>query len=116
TNYNGPLASDPARLIRPRGYGRSRRRSRRLERGAVRHLALAHIFPQSDEEFSRQCYDRDPALSSALFADAVGKPATQCGPRLVTQPEPGQLDHRRSQARIARLRDSLFSLDAAAEP
>src|SRR5208337_4443750 len=47
-------------------------------------------------------------------ADPRLKPAAQRRVRLVTQPEPGKLDHGLAQAAIARLRDALIPFDAPA--
>src|SRR4051794_11771440 len=110
---------DPARLIRPRGCACSlaqRRRSARLQHRAVRHLAVGQVAPEGDEKFPRQGHDGRPAVPTAAGTDPLAEPPAQGGLGLVTQPEPGELDHRRGQARVARLRDALLAPDAAAQP
>src|SRR5208283_3106109 len=90
--------------------------SGRLEHGALRNDALGDIAPQGDEEFAGQRDDGDPADPSLRGADPRLKPAAQRRVRLVTQPEPGKLDHCLAQAAIARLRDALIPFDAPALP
>src|SRR6516225_6355936 len=91
-------------------------RSGRLEHDALGNDALSDIAPQGDEQFAGQRDDGDPADPSLRGADPRPKPAAQRRVRLVTQPEPGKLDHGFAQAAIARLRDALIPFDAAALP
>src|SRR5271166_4877572 len=77
---------------------------------------LGDIAPQGDEEFAGQRDDGDPADPSLRGADSRLKPVAQRRVRLVTQPEPGKLDHGFAQAAIARLRDALIPFDATALP
>ena len=89
---------------------------KRLEHGALGNDALGDIAPQGDEQFAGQRHDGDPADLSLPGADPRLKPAAQRRVRLVTQPEPSQLDHGLAQAAVARLRDALIPFDAAALP
>src|SRR5271166_6301753 len=58
-----------------------------------RSRAKADQRLQGDEEFAGQRDDGDPADPSLRGADPRLKPAAQRRVRLVTQPEPGKLDH-----------------------
>src|SRR3954447_24430306 len=55
-----------------------------------------------------------PAHPPARRSDAPGEPLADRRSRLVTDPQPGDLDHRLAQPRIARLGDA--AIDAAALP
>src|ERR1700683_2017305 len=83
------------------GAGLSHRSSCRLEHGALGNDALGDITPQGDEEFAGQRDDGDPADASLRGADPRMKPEAQRRVRLVTQPEPGKLNHRLAQAAIS---------------
>src|SRR6202022_2743659 len=71
-----------------------------------------HILPQGHEQLARQ--RNDGGLAAALSMRL--EPARQRRLRLVSQPQPGELDHHTSQPRIAGLGHALLPLDAAAAP
>src|SRR3982074_1532659 len=83
-----------------------------LHRGPLDDDTLGDILPQCHEKLARQRHDR--ALA-ALLASLL-EPACQGRLRLVTYPQPGELDHRGPQPGIAGLRHALLMPDASALP
>src|ERR1700722_20113172 len=84
----------------------------RLHHGPLDDDALGDVLPQGHEKLARQRHDR--ALA-ALLASLL-EPARQGRLRLVTYPQPGDLDHCCPQPRIAGLRHALLVPDASALP
>ena len=83
-----------------------------LHHGPLDDDALGDILPQGHEKLARQRHDRALAALRASLLE----PARQGRLRLVTYPQPGELDHRGPQPRIAGLRHALLVPDAAALP
>src|SRR6266705_4858960 len=83
-----------------------------LHHGPLDDDALGDILPQRHEKLARQRHDRALAALRASLLE----PARQGRLRLVTYPEPGDLDHRGPQSWIAGLRHALLVPDAPALP
>src|SRR5690242_9465088 len=107
---------DPRSLAEPARGWRRLCRSSGLHYGALRHEALGHESPQSHEKLARHGDDRNAPHPAARRPDALDKPAADRRTWLAADPHPGQLQHGRSQARIAGLRDPLVAVDATALP
>src|SRR5262249_59955028 len=75
-----------------------------------------YIFPERDQQLSRQRHDRRLAQTAAITADPFVKPKGERRVRLIAQPQPGELDQRCSQSRISGFGYSLFSIDRSALP
>jgi hypothetical protein len=84
----------------------------RLHHGPLDDDALGDVLPQGHKKLARQRHDRALAALRASLLE----PARQGRPRLVTYPQPGDLDHCGPQPRIAGLRHALLVPDAAALP
>src|ERR1700746_706334 len=80
--------------------------------GPLDDLAPAYKLPQGHKKLARQ---RDDRALAALLAFLL-EPARQGRLRLVPDPQPGELDHRGPQPRIAGLRHALLLPDASALP
>ena len=79
--------------------------------------AGAGEFPQRHEQLAGERDDQPLACGPARHArQAPMKPLRQHRLRLMLQPQPRQLQHFRSQPRIARLRHALLVLDLSASP
>src|SRR5262252_9171170 len=72
--------------------------------------ASCDIFPKCDEKLSRQCRDHDLADPSTFAGDTLLEPMTEQRIRLMSQPQPGQLDHGCPQPRVSRFGDPLFAV------
>src|SRR3954465_1577533 len=83
-----------------------------LHHGSLDDDALGDVLPEGHEQLARQRHDRALAAALAVRLEPLG----QCRLRLVAHPQPGELDHRRSQAWIAGLRHALLALDTATAP
>ena len=90
-----------------------RRRSSRLQHRAFRDDAVSGISPQGDQQFARQRNDQDLLHATLGASQAFPEPFRQCAFRLIAHPQPCQFSHRRAQALVARLADSLLALGAA---
>src|ERR1700674_338078 len=75
-----------------------------------------HIFPERDQQLSRQRHDRCLTQAAAITANSFVKPKGERRVRLITQPQPGELDQRCSQSRISGFGHSLFPIDRSALP
>ena len=104
-----PISSS---LIRPRRKGTSRG----FHCDPVGQHTLGDIFPQRHEEFSRQRGDHDLLHPTSLRTGSFMEPSCKAAIRLMPQPKPGQFDHGRAQAWVARLRDALFAIDRSTSP
>ena len=77
---------------------------------------MVDISREGNEQFAGECYDRDAADPAALGANALAEPTAESTGRLVSHPHPSKLDHCGAQARITRLRDTLFLVNATTLP
>src|SRR5215471_19277973 len=73
--------------------------------------ASCDVFPKCDEKLSRQCRDHDLADPSTFTGDALLEPTAEQGIRLMSLPQPGQLDHGCPQPRVSRFGDPLFAVE-----
>src|SRR5262249_60103698 len=77
---------------------------------------MVDISREGNEQLAGECYDRDAADPAALGANALAEPTAESTGGLVSHPHPGELDHFRTQTRIACFRDPLFVVDASTLP
>jgi len=84
------------------------------ERAAGWDLTRLGEAPEDDQQLARHRDDRDPAGSPLQLADALAEPGGEFASRLITQPEPRQLDKRLSRSPIARTADASVSIHVAA--
>jgi len=78
--------------------------------------AGADVLPESNEQLARQCDDHRLFETAAVAGNALLEPESERRVGLVAQPQPGELDHRRSQTRISGFRYALLTIDIAALP
>src|SRR5271165_1209130 len=108
---------DPPELIRPR----------KIEKGKLlfsggRYLGSfqdnpgGHIFPEGDQQLSRQGNNQHFPNSATIELYALMKPQGQYRSGLMPYPQPGELDHGCSQPRVSSFGDALFVSDASAPP
>src|SRR5271157_1371890 len=83
---------------------------------AFNHDSGAHIFPERDQQLSRQRHDRRLAPTTAAAFHSVLEPESERRARLMAYPKPGDLNHRCSESWVARLRDALLAIDRPALP
>ena len=108
---------DPPELIRPRKIEREK-----LLFSGGRCLSSfqdnpgGHIFPEGDQQLSRQGHDQHFPNSTTIELYALMKPQGQCRTRLMPYPQPGELNHRCSQPRVSGFGDALFVRDGSAPP
>ena len=109
---------DPPGLIRSRKmteFGKSVSSSGR-HRGTFDHDTGGYIFPERDEQFSRQRHDCRLTQAAAITADSFVEPKGKRRVRLIAQPQPGELDQCCSQSRISGFGQSLFPIDRSTLP
>src|SRR3954471_6769000 len=87
-----------------------------LEDGSLNQNASRRILPKRDQQLARQGDDHRLAETAARALDPRAEPQGQRGLRLMPQPQPGDLDHDRSQPGIAGLGDALVPVDRSALP
>lgn len=108
---------DPPELIRPRKMkGGKRLFSRGRCLGSFQHNPGGHIFPEGDQQLSRQGNDQHFADSATIELYALMKPQAQHRTGLMPYPQPGELDHGCSQPRVSGFGDALFVRDGSAPP
>src|SRR6516165_7425058 len=61
---------------------------------AFDHDSSAHIFPERDQQLSRQRHDRRLSPTTAVAFDSVLEPESEYRGRLMAYPKPGELNHR----------------------
>ena len=72
-------------------------------RRTINQDPVHRVLPQGDEQLSGHCHDRCLFATAAVALDTLAEPDAECRAGLVSQPEPGQLDQCRSQARVSSL-------------
>jgi len=87
-----------------------------LHQGSLDHHICSCVFPQRDKQFASERHDRRLPETAAVVLHPFLEPAGKRRARLIPGPEPGQLDHGRSQAAIAGLGDALLLSDRSALP
>ena len=90
---------DPSGLILSRGLRywltwKTELSSDRPNHCAFDHNSSAHIFPECDQQLSRQRHDRRLAPTTVVAFDSVLEPEGECRARLMAYPKPGELNHR----------------------
>src|SRR5215212_9788418 len=78
--------------------------------------ASRRILPKCNQQLARQGDDHRLAETTARALDPRAEPQGQRGLRLMPQPQPGNLDHDRSQPGITGLGDALVPMDRSALP
>ena len=84
--------------------------------GSFKDNAGSHIFPEGDQQFSRQGNDQYFPNSATIRLYALIKPQGQYRTGLMPYPQPGELDHGCSQPRVSGFGDALFVSDGSAPP
>src|SRR5271168_4455295 len=90
----GSVRTDPVLWITVLNAWKMGLSSGRPNHCAFDHDSGAHIFPERDQQLSRQRHDRCLAPTTAVAFDSVLKPEGECRARLMAYPKPGELDHR----------------------
>src|SRR6478752_9037789 len=62
--------------------------------GAFDHDPSTHIFPERNQQLSRQRHDRRLAPTTAVTFHSVLEPEGECRAWLMAYPKPGELNHR----------------------
>src|SRR5690606_1314042 len=75
-----------------------------------------HVFPQRDKQFTGKRDDRRLLIPATILHDPCLEPLAERRVRLMAHPEPCNLDKRRSQPGVARLRDSLLTINLPTLP
>ena len=84
--------------------------------GTFDHDTGGYIFPERDQQFSRQRHDCRLTQAAAITANSFAEPKGERRVRLIAQPQPGELDQGCSQPRISGFGHSLFSIDRSTLP
>jgi hypothetical protein len=84
--------------------------------GTFDHDTGGYIFPERDQQFSRQRHDCRLTQAAAITADSFAEPKGERRVRLIAQPQPGELDQCCSQSRISGFGYSLFPIDRSTPP
>jgi hypothetical protein len=84
--------------------------------GSFKDNAGSHIFPEGDQQLSRQGNDQYFPNSATIELYALTKPQGQYRTGLMPYPQPGELDHGCSQPRVSGFGDALFVSDGSAPP
>jgi hypothetical protein len=84
--------------------------------GSFQHNPGGHIFPEGDQQLSRQGNDQHFPNSATIELYALMKPQGQYRTGLMPYPQPGELDHGCSQPRVSGFGDALFVRDGSAPP
>src|SRR5918994_7845559 len=63
-----------------------------LQLRALRHNARLDVAPQGDQELACHSDDRDPPGAARQHPDPLAEPGGQGTPRLVSEPQPRELD------------------------
>src|SRR6476659_2066563 len=84
--------------------------------GSFKDNAGSHIFPEGDQQLSRQGNDQYFPNSATIELYALIKPQGQYRTGLMPYPQPGELDHGCSQPRVSGFGDALFVSDGSAPP
>ena len=105
-----PEPSGPGRLIKGKAF------VFRRCLGPFKDNAGSHIFPEGDQQFSRQGNDQYFPNSATIKLYASIKPQGQYRTGLMPYPQPGELDHGCSQPRVPGFGDALFVSDGSAPP
>src|SRR3954447_25536243 len=79
-----------------------------------RHEAGLYVSPDRDQQLTSESDDGDTLDTPGGSADAVAIPARQRALRLMTQPQPGELDERLARAPVTGLADALLTAPAPA--
>ena len=108
------LPASPSGAMRPTAIPLRLCRGKRADLNAGRDDPSFDIAPKCNQQFAGHCHNCDPPGAPGQCADALAKPLSQIAARLVAQPEPGELDHRRPGTRIAGSADATITVDAAA--
>ena len=74
------------------------------------------VLPERHEKFARKRDDRGFLLTTAILRHSRLEPCGERGSGLMTYPQPCELNKRRAQSGIARLRYTLFLADLATLP
>lgn len=93
------------------GYASSSLHHRALDNNTV-----GDVFPQCDQQFSRQGNDHLFLQPTTVESDPLLIPLGKRGFWLVAQPQPGELDQCSAQPGISSFRDALFTINGAALP
>jgi hypothetical protein len=92
----GPPAEFSRELEFPRakaGFCMLRAASGGFHRSSLWDFALGHTAPKSDQKLSGQRHYRDPTDTPAFVTHTRAEPSGQGAVRLMSHPQPGQLDH-----------------------
>ena len=84
--------------------------------GSFKDNAGSHIFPEGDQQLSRQGNDQYFPNSATIELYALTKPQGQYRTGLMPYPQPSELDHGCSQPRVSGFGDALFVSDGSAAP
>src|SRR5712691_7529672 len=85
----------------------------RTQHGAGGHHAGLEITPQRNHELARERHDGDPTRPALEVAHPLMEPAGQFAARLVSDPQPGELDGELAGAAVAGFADALIALAGA---
>src|SRR5215207_4864755 len=88
----------------------------RLDHGPFGEEPGGEIAPQRHHQFARQGDDGDAPDAAARAGRAPKELAAERAVRLMSQPQPGELDRLVARARIARLADPLLAVGPSAAP
>jgi hypothetical protein len=101
-------SADPVALAQLRHREQLSESGLGLEQGASGDFAEVSVAPESDDEFSGQCDDADLSESGSTPGEATVEPECQIAFRLLTQPDPGQVDRDAADVAVAGSADAAF--------
>lgn len=87
-----------------------------FHQGALDDDAGCRVFPESNQEISRERDDRSLLQATSVTSQPGLEPQCKVRPRLVAYPKPSELDHGGSQPWIASFGHTLFAVDLATLP
>src|SRR5215472_2871372 len=91
-----------------------RRSSFHFQNGTFRHQTCLEIAPERNQQLARDGNDRNPSDAALEVANTITEPDTQEAVRLIPQPQPRELNHRRAGLGVTSLTDTLITRHRAA--